>query len=112
MNGELGEGELALAMSGDGTTTAIVGISDSTCLHHVESQGAGSVVLLRNPLQSIDHLRVTAFTDEKLGRFAETDDGDSGNTHYENECAVREPDVAPAGVRVPITRLTSLRFWA
>lgn len=65
-------------------------------LQGLESQGARSAVLVRDPLQRLDALGVSAFANEELGGFFEADDGDTCNGHDEDEGTRGVPDVTPA----------------
>jgi hypothetical protein len=67
-----------------------------TGLYLLQSQAACPVVLVGDELQGFNNLGVLALANEEFGRFSELDHKDTREGHHEDECAVGEPDVAPA----------------
>jgi hypothetical protein len=68
----------------------------SARLHTFDSKAAWSIVLLRNRLQRVHALCIAAFSNQELGRFFQSDNGDAQNGHDEDEGAGGVPDVAPS----------------
>jgi hypothetical protein len=68
----------------------------SACLHTLDSKATWSIVLLRNRLQRIHALGIPAFSNQELGRFFQSDNGDAQNRHDEDEGAGGVPDVSPS----------------
>jgi hypothetical protein len=72
----------------------------SARLHTFDSKAACSIVLLRNRLQRVHALCIAAFSNQELGRFFQSDNGDAQNGHDEDEGARGVPDIAPSLVVV------------
>ena len=68
----------------------------STRSHHFYSQTTRAIVLVRNVLQSLDTLCISALANEELGRLFEADDGDASERHDEDKRAAGVPHVAPS----------------
>lgn len=107
MHPDLAEGELLARVRGHGATA----ISSLSCpghtasLHALQSEGACTSVFVGDVLHGIHDLGIAALTDQELWCLPKLEDSHTADAHDEDESAAGEPDIAPAGVGIPVARL-------